>query len=370
MNRAIIALLGIAVGCALGMVLAFFFVPLKLEWVDAGQANLPIASPPPLMVEEIAMKQATYEPDWQAFEARWAEAPENIRQLARTIAKGAVPEGLSQFEAPVLSQGYRAAALDFTRDGNPVPYLATLLQEAVISYNLEAVHALLAGAVNPNANHSEALFMAIERKTPGAPDFMLFPDFDASLPIVQALIDAGSDPNAQRHGFRHVTPLNLAEGLSNLGAMIMLINGGADPWLRPTFADGKTTTDSFMESISFGAGDAATAEILFRVLRGAKVSAGPVKQVDYMLTQLGEVVETFASGSGPDARHTAWRLHQVLTLLGPLLGRTDEVDRLSTQLTKFDYHADGGWYLAEGELHSRYDAPLSVPDHGDQIWGP
>ncbi|MFD2441214.1 hypothetical protein ACFSS8_15995 [Paracoccus kondratievae] len=247
MNRWFIAILGIAAGFIFGLVFAFFFVPLRLEWVPAEQSEL-TAALPVLNPEETVMEQAVYEPDWPAFETRWAEAPEAIRELARVIAKGEVPQGLDQFEPAVLSDGYHAPALDFTRDGRPVPYLATLLQEAVMAYNLAAVQALLAQGVDPNVNHTEALFMAIERRTPTAPDFMLFPDYDASLPIVQALLDAGANPNVQQYGFRDVTPLSLSNTVTNLGAMIALINAGADPWMKPDFINGMPGR-SLMESL-------------------------------------------------------------------------------------------------------------------------
>jgi len=368
MNRWFIAILGIAAGFIFGLVFAFFFVPLRLEWVPAEQSEL-TAALPVLNPEETVMEQAVYEPDWPAFETRWAEAPEAIRELARVIAKGEVPQGLDQFEPAVLSDGYHAPALDFTRDGRPVPYLATLLQEAVMAYNLAAVQALLAQGVDPNVNHTEALFMAIERRTPTAPDFMLFPDYDASLPIVQALLDAGANPNVQQYGFRYVTPLSLTNTFTNLGAMIALINAGADPWMKPKLSDG-WESDSLMEALAFSSGGGASAEILFRVLRATDLPAGSSLQIDNVLKQLRLVADKFATGSGPDSRHTAWRLDQVLQLVGKSLDRTTDTDRIRAKLSDFSYQADGGWYLAEDEIHSRYDAPLSTPDRGDQIWGP
>ncbi|KGJ05423.1 hypothetical protein SAMN04487972_106145 [Paracoccus halophilus] len=369
MMRWMIAISGVAIGLILVLVFAFFFVTLELEQVPTEQ-NESSAAPPTVVAKGMSAEQAVYEPDWPAFETRWSEAPEAIRQLARVIAKGEIPEGLEQLTSEVLSRAYPAPDLDRERNGNRVPYLSTLLQEAVISNNLEGVRALLRSGADPAVNYSEAMFTAIESKTPTAPAFMLFPDFDASLPIVQALLDAGADPNMQRHGFLHVTPLNLADGLTNLGAMIALINAGADPWLRPPFADGTATTDSFMETQALAAGNHASAEVWFRVLGATKLPAGPKEQLDHVLARLDDVVEKFAIGTGPASRHTAWRLDQVLTLLGPAIDRMAETDRIRARLTKFDYQADGGWYLAADEIHSRYDAPLSVPDRGDQIWGP
>ncbi|WP_271179998.1 hypothetical protein, partial [Paracoccus kondratievae] len=200
-------------------------------------------------------------------------------------------------------------------------------------------------------------------------DFMLFPDYDASLPIVQALLDAGANPNVQQYGFRYVTPLSLTNTFTNLGAMIALINAGADPWMKPKLSDG-WESDSLMEALAFSSGGGASAEILFRVLRATDLPAGSSLQIDNVLKQLRLVADKFATGSGPDSRHTAWRLDQVLQLVGKSLDRTTDTDRIRAKLSDFSYQADGGWYLAEDEIHSRYDAPLSTPDRGDQIWGP
>lgn len=309
--------------------------------------------------------------DRETFDQRWAQAPEDIRAFAMKIADGGVPDeqALAALGTEALSRGYHAPTLDFTRDGRPVQYLATLLQEAVMAYNLQAAQALLAQGVDPNVNHTEALFMAIERRTPTAPAFMLFPDYDASLPMVQALLDAGADPNMLRYGFRSDTPLYLADLMTNLGAMIALIEAGADPWMKPDFVNGMPV-DSVMESMAFSSGGAASGEIFFRVLRATELPPGPSTQIDNVLEQLELVVEEFAMGSGPDSRHTAWRLDQVLQLAGKALDRSEETERIRARLSDFSYPADGGWYLAEDEIHSRYDAPLSTPDRGDHVWGP
>ena len=341
-----------------------------LRWESSPAPQQPKAEAPPHAHTE--RTASVMQPkDRKTFDQRWAQAPEEIRAIATKIANGAVPDNqeLSALGTEALSRGYHAPALDFTRDGQPVEYLATLLQEAVMAYNLEAVQALLAQGADPNVNHTEALFMAIERRTPSAPDFMLFPDFDASLPIVQALLDAGANPNVQQYGFRSETPLYLADGYSNLGAMIALINAGADPWMKPVFVNGMPV-DSFMEALASGTGNSAAAETAFRVLRATKLPPGPTEQVDRIFSQLGRRADKFATGSGPYARHKAWRLDQVLTLAGKALGRPEEADRIRARLSDFSYQADGGWYLAEDEIHSRYDAPLATPDRGDQVWGP
>jgi hypothetical protein len=310
--------------------------------------------------------------DKASFDARWQSAPEPVRAVARVIADGGVPDAavLAALGAESLSRGYPAPSLDFTRDGQPVPYLATLLQEAVMAFNLPAAQILMAEGADPRINHSEALFMAIERRTPGAPNFMLFPDHDASLPLVRALLQAGADPNARQHGFRAMTPLILARGVSNLGALIVLAENGADPWLRLPYPEGGVSRDSFLEEMSSSAGSGPAAEMLFRILREVRLPPGPQDQQAVVLANMASVVDIFATGTGPDSRHTAWRLDQLLTHLERVLDRTEDIERIRAALTPFNYETDGGWYLAEDEIHSRYDAPLSLPDKGDHIWGP
>lgn len=326
--------------------------------------------------------------DQADFEQRWSRAPEDIRAIAVAIVEGRAldPQTLTEIGPEALSRTYYAPILQVKRErgrrrgqfrdhkrpsyhSKQLQEYTTLLQEAVQALNLEAVQTLLAHGVDPTANHSEALFMAIPLRTPEAPNFMLFPDYNASLPIVEALLDAGVDPNKGQYGHEYATPLYMASLYKNIGAMIMLINRGADPWLRPIY-DGKPAADSFMTSISFSTANHATAETLFRVLRATQIPPGPPEQVDYVLQQFEDIVDDFASGTGPYSRHTAWRLDQMLHVAGVALDRQAETDHLRARLSAFSYQADGGWFLAADEIHSRYDAPLVVPDHGDQVWGP
>jgi hypothetical protein len=361
--------LGLGVGLVVGFLTGALTAPITLVLQPSLESPLAPAEPPaaPLPEEPFVMS-----PDEKAsFDTRWQSAPEPVRALARIIAHGGVPDAaaLAALGPEALSRGYPAPSLDFTRDGQPVPYLATLLQEAVMAYNLPSAQSLIAQGADPRINHSEALFMAIERRTPGAPNFMLFPDHDASLPLVRALLQAGADPNARRHGFRHETPLLLAQGSSNLGALILLVQLGGDPWLRSQYPDG-TPTDSLMESLEFSVASLATAEVLFRLFKDTPLGPGTADDTDRFFAMMESAIDKFAVGTGPETRHTAWRFDQILVLAGGALDRPQEAERLRGLLASFDYQADGGWYLARDEIHSRYDAPLSLPDKGDHVWGP
>ncbi|MGL4322181.1 MAG: hypothetical protein ACRCS3_15090 [Paracoccaceae bacterium] len=376
MNRLVwIVPLCLATGLGVGFLAGAFTAPVQLVFPDPGTASQPPPATPSvaqhtghLPTQESAVMQPK---DSEAFDARWTAAPAEIRAQARIIADGGTPDHavLMALGTAAISQGYPAPSLDFSRDDRSVPYLATLLQEAALAYNPAAAKALIAQGADATVNHSEALFLAIERPTPGAPAFMLFPDHEASLPVMRALLEAGSDANAARHGFRHETPLSLAEGLRNLGALVLLVDLGADPWRKPTFADG-TPTDSLMESLGFGMANIATAELLFRLLRDANLPPGQPDEMDQFFKLIEQAVDDFAVGTGPETRHTAWRFDQVLLLAGSRLGRPDQASQLRKNLAAFSYADDGGWYLAQDENHSRYDAPLSTPDRGDQVWGP
>lgn len=366
--------IGTIIGFVLGVIVAIPFIPIQM--VRTSYIECAPATPQTAVTNELfadnhkKVAKPMDEEDWKAFDIRWAHAPENIRGLARLIAGGGVPEAvaLEEIGAAALSRGYPAPELDFERNGQAVTYLSTLLQEAVLSYNLEATRTLLAAGADPDVYNSEVLFLAVEQRTRGAPNIMLFPDFDEMLPFLRLYLEAGADVNARRYGLPK-TPLDHAHIMSNLGAILLLLEFGADPWLRPVYLDGYRPY-SIMKSLAFSSLNGATAEIMFRIARAKHLPQGSDTAEREVLKELEDVVEMIEGGTGPQARHDAWRMDQLLYVMGYALERREEFDALRKRLPAFDYQADGGWYLAEDEVHSRYDAPLSTPDGGSEIWGP
>ena len=114
----------------------------------------------------------------------------------------------------------------------------------------------------------------------------------------------------------------------------------------------------------------AAAETLFRLVRSGHLPRGPEAEETAFWDALDQVVGGIEGGSGPAARHQAWRMDQLLQVTGATLGDPDRAQALRDRLPAFDYREDGGWYLAEDEIRSRHDAPLQVPDQGTEIWGP
>lgn len=382
MKRWVIVALVVQAALIVAIALVLYFVPVHLQWVDEPTVQAP--STPETQTDSqneagdtVASQQAerTGSPmnkeNEEVFDARWAEAPENVRTVARGIRDGLAPDPstLAEIGADALSRGYPATTLDFTRNGKPVAYLSTLLQDAALAYDFATTRALLDAGAQPSANNGEILFIAVDQTTRGAPAFALFPDIDEMLPFLLAYLETPNNPDVQRHGFLQETALKNATFRNNLGAMLILLEHGADPWTTSANERGYVP-DSTMESLAFSSGNAATAEKLFRIARSGYLKPGPSDQEDAVFAKLSSVAEKFATGTGPNARHTAWRLDQVLTVLGAALNREQDADAIRQTLTPFDYQADGGWYLAEDEVHSRHDALLSVPDKGSEIWGP
>ncbi|MCF3973321.1 hypothetical protein [Paracoccus salsus] len=278
----------------LGGIAFWYLVPVQLEFVEDPAATAisgGAATETPTSESRVEMEGIMTEDEWPGFELRWANAPEEVVAIARTIAEGGVPDAgtLEPLGAEALSMGYPVPELDFTRNDRPVAYLATLLQEAALAYNVTAA---------------------------------------------QALLDAG-----------------------------------ADPWLDLPGAKG-VRIGRLIERMASSSGSAPMTEMLFRIARSGHLPQGPDSAVDAVFSGLSSVAEKFASGTGPDARHTAWRLDQVFQVLGTALGREEQANDIRAQLNAFDDAADGGWFLAADEIHSRYDAPLSAPDKGTEIWGP
>lgn len=363
------------IGFVLGVVVAIPFIPIQVvftsrsECVPAVSQTVVIEEPPAKKHEEV-FKPMDKE-DWKAFEGRWAHAPETIKELARLIADGGKPETetLDAIGATALSYGYPVPELDFERNGQKITYLSTLLQEAVLAYNLGATRALLAAGADPDVYNGEVLFLAVEQKTHGAPNIMLFPDHDEMLPFLRLYLEAGADVNARRYGFLPRTPLSLTGLLDNLGAMLMLLEFEADPWLRFEVRP-DIYRRSLMLTLASGSLNSATGEVLFRIARAKHLPQGSDAAEQEVLKKLEDVVEMIEAGTGPQARHGAWRMDQLLYVMGNALERREQFNALRKRLPAFDYQADGGWNLAEDEVHSRYDAPLSFPDGGPEIWGP
>lgn len=309
--------------------------------------------------------------NWSDVEAQWAGAPEDVREVARQIAQGIAPEPQVLFELgpKKLSDAYPVPADIRTNNGHEFQWHTTLLAQALTSGELESTHALLNAGADPNAFHANVVFLAIEKKTRDTPNFMLFPDHDESLPFLRAYLEAGVDTSTLRYGFRAEAPLDYARIVQNLGAMLILLEFGADPWVQHENPSG-IKSDGMLVDLAFSSLNNATAEILFRLGRSGFLQRGPQDREEALLETLGKVVAKIEGGSGPDARHHAWRMDQVLQVLGKALARESETNALRARLPKFDYEEDGGWYLAETETHSRHDAPPSVPDKGSEVWGP
>lgn len=345
-----------------------YFVPIQLEWTSHP------SSVPPTTIAQSAEDgtgdlEVMTDEDWQEFERRWVSAPDEIRDIARQIAEGGTPSStlLQEIGPDALSRGYPSPELDFSRNGTPVAWQTTLLQEAVWAYNLEATTALLSAGADPNANHGEVLFNAIEQKTRGAPNFMLFPDHSEMVPFLRLLLESGANPNVQRHGFVDETPLRFSH--SNLSAILLLLEFGADPWARHNGPNGRLSV-SMINELAFGASSDRAAEILFRMARSGNLPRGEAAQELEIIRLLGNVVQRLSGSSGPDARHRAWFLDQLFVVLGNALNRQNEFQELRTGLPSFDYQTDGGWHLSEDQIHSPPRTSVAVPDRGTEIWGP
>lgn len=347
-----------------------YFVPVQLEWVSSSSETPPatIARTPEDAARDF---EPMTEEEWQEFEIRWANAPEEIRELARRIAQGETPSAteLEGVGAEALSKGYPAQELDREWDGTFVAWQSTLLKEAVWAYNLPATQALLAAGADPNVDHGSVLFIAIRQRTRGAPNFSAFPDFDEMTPFLHAYLEAGANPNVQEFGFRTTTPIDDAYGENNLAAMLLLLEFQADPWLKMPDQEGYVP-ESLMESLASSSSNGAVAEILFRLARSGHLPKGPDDQLDEVYRQMESKFERLDDEPGPRSRHRAWRFDQLFFWLGSAFDQPEKYQNLRKRLPAFDYQADGGWYLAEGEVHSPPDEPLVLPDGGTEIWGP
>lgn len=323
-----------------------------------------------------AEEERMTEEELEAFAARWSTAQDDVRSVARAIAEGEVPDPdlLSRLDPAVLSAGLHVPALDWSLDGRTVEYRASLLLQSVVSVNVEAARLLIEAGANPNDDHGRVLFLALAQKSRGTPQFMIFPDFEATLPFVELFLAAGADPNQPRVGFRAESPLAFAIKHKNLGAIEMLVNSGADPWVALAEPDGYVPRTP-VSTLAVGSREPTAAEMLFRMARQEGFAPKDRDDLFALQKDLGSVVENVAEGSGPTARAEAWRLDIILALLGERLAPFDPeapswAQALRETLPRPDLDEDAGWFLGPDERHSPNDGPISVPLHGSEIWGP
>ena len=120
----------------------------------------------------------------------------------------------------------------------PMPLaIGPCLEYAIYHSPLPFIRTLLENGADPNPTDHAGFppliaALSCSNPHPGAPGR---PDV---AEIIQLLLSFGADPN--QRGLSDYTPLHMAAGEQNLRAVEILLDGGADPWLRTRIDDCET----------------------------------------------------------------------------------------------------------------------------------
>lgn len=302
-----------------------------------------------LLITPAAQSEADMsKPDLSAaFEERFADAPQNLANIARIVATGGVPDQISLQEIG-LQALQRAYSRPFP-DRQPT-FGHTLLREAMLAGNVAAARALVDAGADIGFNRNEMPFYAM-RQIRG-PKQVWFPDYSTGNALLALWLQSGGDTEATYPG-ESAGPLLLAAPLDNLEAILLLLDAGADPWARhPISADGTIMADSFHESTANA--NMQSLEVAFRVALAGRYRNAPPGAVRGVLERFEQTAEFLNGSTGPTAMAKIWALQKVLEAALPQMQA--EPGPAARAILDIDVPPEvGGFFLAPGEVRSPPD---------------
>ncbi len=283
------------------------------------------------------------------------DAPDLVTEVARVILDGAVP---TPDQIAALGDDLdRSWSMPFSADAPTFGH--TLLREAVLARNFEATQALVAAGANARFNADEMAFLAVTYHTEGWR--VWFPDYRPGMAFLNLWLEKGGSPAAVNNYYSSIGDLLHATPRDNLEAAMVLLQNGADGWLRhkPADADPDDTFvfDSYFEGLANA--NLMSCELIFRLAQAELLKPGPTDVVDAFFERYERVADQYRDASGPSDLATAWGLGRAMEAAYTNLGRTpNEAAQAVIDLTIPD--DIGGFFLAPTEIRSDDDPDQRV----------
>jgi len=164
-------------------------------------------------------------------------APDPIQALALVIVRNTrlTSDIYESLTPDMINRIYRAAP-DAPGD--------TILALAMRNFKMDAARALIRSGAKVDIDGARIAFEAINPEDRDRDLDAPFPDYSAGLPFLLLYLDNGGDPNAAAADGTTLLEYAGPGTINNLGAGMLLLEYGADPFLEPTGRDG-TRHDSF-----------------------------------------------------------------------------------------------------------------------------
>lgn len=292
-----------------------------------------------------------------------ADAPEIIRLLLSDLYLNTPPNAdlLSQLGAEGINLLLKPRRDTFTH--------TTLLTEAVRQGNYAWTIALLEAGADPNGSGSLMAYVAAtEIWDPRSKWTALFRDGGPSVPFFQAYLDYGGALNTTQDGGYGNAPLIRAP-VGNLAATVFLLEQGADPWFTANPPRRLNFDGTMMGRYIFGSQAADFNEIMYVLItRGLyEAPSEPIYRPLVHDFYLG-TLEELSDATGPERRHELWTVQKVVNEL-IAIDAIEPSSRMRELLAANPIPDDeGGWVLAQGQLHQDYDDERVGATLGSNVW--
>jgi len=245
----------------------------------------------------------------------------------------------------------------------------TLLNEAVRQANYRWTRALLEAGADPNGSGSLMAYTASDEIfDPRSPWTHLFRDGAPAVPFLQAYLEFGGHLDTTEEGGYGNTALINAP-YKNLAVRVFLLEQGADPWLNARPPKKRNFDLTMLGGLIFASRAADANEQLYVLIkRGlfrmpSQPEYAPLVHDFYL-----ETLEELFDATGPKRRHELWTVQRVVNALIDI-GAFEPSARMRDMLAENPVpDSEGGWILAEGQLHQDYDDQHTGVFLGNKIW--
>lgn len=303
----------------------------------------------------------------EELDAHFPEAPTPVRAIAATIIAGEIPSArdVEALDKDSLNGSwYRPHAALFPMHGH------TLLRQAVVSRNIEAARVLMAAGANPFYNDNEMPFQAVNIET--STQRVAFSDYQLGTAFLTLWLDHDGDPNATHRG-ASLGPLLTSTPINNLESILLLLERGADPWLKtPVYSTGTDNIIFYTDPFHLSNANAApiSSEVAFRVAMAGHYANSPAEGIDELIRLYDRTAAQYVGASGPENLHLIWGMQMALHPIFNQIDRTPE--GAIAQLLDMQIPDDiGGFFLAPNEIRSPDDEDQLINNlnqFGNEMW--
>ncbi len=285
----------------------------------------------------------------------YATAPEDIRAIALAIRQGEVPD-----QALLDQLGSEALSVRYLSDSQQKFFL---LNDTMLHDNFPAAKALVEAGADVNYQDHTMVFNAIQMHQ--GPMAVPFPDFSPGIPFLKLYLENGGDPNAPyKRDNTYDPPLHVAH--NNLEGVLVLLEHGADPWLRVPTPHG-IFGDGYLDYLAFASGNGIYAEQIFRIAHAGYFKGASAQELETVLGTFRKFLTNDEGSRAQDDLLQNWQWNAILEAIFDTTGATPdpELARLMKNRVSDEY---GGWWMRPDQIRTGDEFVGPMITNGTLIW--